>query len=87
MANKNNMSVTPKPRTPKREVSVEAINQRAYQLFEARGSSEAGQAVEDWLDGRTRVVRRRTRRVKVPRRLAVIPLREGCRLGGNHSAR
>ena len=32
-----------------REVSVEAINQRAYQLFEARGSSEAGQAVEDWL--------------------------------------
>jgi hypothetical protein len=49
MANKNNMSVTPKPRTPKREVSVEAINQRAYQLFEARGSSEAGQAVEDWL--------------------------------------
>ena len=49
MANKNNMSVTPKPRTPKGEVSVEAINQRAYQLFEARGSSEAGQAVEDWL--------------------------------------
>ena len=49
MANKNNMSVTPQPRTPKREVSVEAINQRAYELFEARGSSEAGQAVEDWL--------------------------------------
>ena len=49
MANKNNKSVTPKPRAPKREVSVEPINQRAYQLFEARGSSEAGQAVEDWL--------------------------------------
>jgi Protein of unknown function (DUF2934) len=49
MANKNNMSVTPKPRTPKREVSVEAINQRAYELFEVRGSSEPGQAVEDWL--------------------------------------
>ena len=49
MANKNTMSVTSKPRTPKREVSVEAINQRAYQLFEARGSSAAGQAVEDWL--------------------------------------
>jgi hypothetical protein len=50
MANKNNMSVTPKPSTPKREVSVEAINQRAYKLFEARGSSsEPGQAVEDWL--------------------------------------
>jgi hypothetical protein len=49
MANKNNVSVTPKPMPPKREVSVEAINQRAYQLFEARGSSEAGQAVEDWL--------------------------------------
>ena len=49
MGNKNNVSVTPKPRTPKREVSVEAINQRAYQLFEARGSSAAGQAVEDWL--------------------------------------
>ena len=49
MANKNNMSVTPKPRPPKMEVSVEVLNQRAYQLFEARGSSEAGQAVEDWL--------------------------------------
>jgi len=49
MTNKNNKSVTPKPRTSKREVSLEAINQRAYQLFEARGSSEAGQAVEDWL--------------------------------------
>jgi Protein of unknown function (DUF2934) len=49
MTNKNNVSVTPKPRTPKREVSVESISQRAYQLFEARGSSEAGQAVEDWL--------------------------------------
>ena len=49
MANKNTISVTPKPRTPEREVSVEAINQRAYQLFEARRSSEAGQAVEDWL--------------------------------------
>ena len=49
MANKNNTSVTPKPKTQKREVSVEAINQRAYQLFEARGRSEAGQAVEDWL--------------------------------------
>ena len=49
MANKNDRSVTPTPRTAIREVSVEAINQRAYQLFEARGSSEAGQAVEDWL--------------------------------------
>jgi hypothetical protein len=47
MANKNDKSVTPTPTTG--EVSVEAINQRAYQLFEARGSSEAGQAVEDWL--------------------------------------
>ena len=50
MANKNTMSVTPKPRTPTKEVTVEAINQRAYELFEARGSSEAGQAVEDWLE-------------------------------------
>jgi len=49
MADKNTISVTAKPRTPKKEVSVEAINRRAYQLFEARGSSEAGQAVEDWL--------------------------------------
>jgi hypothetical protein len=49
MVNKNTISVASKPRTPKTEVSVEAINQRAYQLFEARGSSEAGQAVEDWL--------------------------------------
>jgi hypothetical protein len=39
MAHENNMSVTPKPRTPKREVSVEAIKQRAYELFEVRGSS------------------------------------------------
>jgi hypothetical protein len=47
MANKNVRSVTPTPTTG--EVSVEAIKQRAYQLFEARGSGEAGQAVEDWL--------------------------------------
>ena len=47
MTNKNDRSVTPTPKTGK--VSVEAIKQRAYQLFEARGSSEAGQAVEDWL--------------------------------------
>ncbi len=49
MTHKNDRSVTPTPRTATREVSVEAINQRAYQLFEARGSSETGQAVEDWL--------------------------------------
>ena len=66
---------------------MEAINQRAYQLFEARGSSEAGQAVEDWLKAERELYAVRTRRVKVPRRLAVIPLRAGCRLGGNHSAR
>jgi hypothetical protein len=50
MTNKNDRSVTPTPpRAATSEVSVEAINQRAYQLFEARGSSAAGHAVEDWL--------------------------------------
>ena len=65
---------------------MEAVSRALTNCLGARGSGEAGQAVEDWLKAERESVRRRTRRVKVPR-LAVIPLREGCRLGGNHSAR
>jgi len=60
MANKKHISVTPTPRTARRDVSVEAVKQRAYELFEARGSSEAGQAVEDWLQAERELYTKRS---------------------------
>jgi len=86
MATKNDRSVTPTPRTAMTEVSVEAINQRAYQLFEARaaaarpdrrlktGSRQNASCTQDDASS------------NVARRLTVIPLGVGRRLGGSHSA-